>query len=71
MAYKDTMDFNAACDSLSSWLARQTTVFTAAQVAGLMGVSLRTTYRYIAALRSHHRIDGGRGVGYLYRGPKK
>ena len=42
--------------------------FTAEQAAKEHGMSIRTVYRYLDALMAiDYRLEGERGVGYLYR----
>jgi predicted DNA-binding transcriptional regulator YafY len=52
---------------LADW-AKMKKHFTAKEAAIVHGMSMRTVYRYLDALMAiDYRLEGERGVGYLYR----
>ena len=55
--------------AIADW-AKAKRQFTAKEAAIVHDMSIRTTYRYLEALLAiDYRLQGERGVGYLYRYP--
>ena len=53
--------------ALADW-AKAKRYFTAKEAAKELGMSMRTTYRYLEALVAiDYRLRGEAGVGYIYR----